>query len=79
MSIFRTSLRVGEAVQIGPDVVVRVEQKTGQFVSLAIAAMLHIAPIEIIPSGIIPARFTTGVTGQRKAAATEMGSRATGG
>lgn len=64
MSLVRQDVRVGQAVEIGPDVVVRVDRKSGQWVRLAIFAMQHVAPIRLIVTGIIPQRFTTGLTGE---------------
>lgn len=54
---------VGAAVQIGEVAVVRVEHKNGQYVRLALAT--HLA-VEYIASGIIPRRFTTGISGERR-------------
>ena len=59
------TLRVGEAVQIGEAAVVKVTEKSGQRVKLVIATAL--APIRLIASGIIPQRFSTGVTGELRA------------
>lgn len=60
--MFSTTVRVGQAVQIGDAAVVRVDHKSGQMVRLVIATALH--PIRVIATGIIPARFTMGITGE---------------
>lgn len=64
MSLVRQDVKVGQAVEIGPDVVVRVDRKSGQWVRLAIFAMQHVTPIRLIVTGLIPQRFTTGITGE---------------
>lgn len=60
------TVKVGQAVQIGDAVCVGVDAKSGQSVKLTIAT--HIGPVMLIPSGIIPERFTMGVTGRREGA-----------
>ncbi|WP_420354834.1 hypothetical protein [Bartonella choladocola] len=55
------TVRVGQAVQIGEEAVVRVEDKSGRRVKLVIATR-H-TPINIIDTGIIPARFVVGLKG----------------
>lgn len=56
------SVRVGQAVQIGEHGVVKVEDKTGRRVRLVFAG--DFSPIRLIADGIIPARFTLGITGE---------------
>lgn len=60
------SVRVGQAVQVGDDpengVVVKVEEKSGRMVRLAFATAMK--PIRLIATGIIPPRFTYGITGE---------------
>lgn len=59
------TVRVGQAVQIGEEAVVRVEDKSGRRVKLVIATR-H-TPINIIDTGIIPARFCCGLTCNKQA------------
>lgn len=54
------TVKVGEAVQIGDVAFVRVKEKSGQRVTLAIATELA---IEHIPTGILPPIFSTGLSG----------------
>lgn len=56
------SVRIGEAVQIGEAAVIKVEDKQGRVVKLVFAT--DISPIRILDDGIIPARFTRGITGR---------------
>lgn len=58
------SVRIGQAVQIGEAAVVKVEDKSGRMVRLIIAT--SISPINLLADGIIPARFTTGITGDKR-------------
>lgn len=53
---------IGKAVQIGDAAVVKVEDKQGRAVKLVFAT--DIFPIRILDDGIIPPRFTRGITGQ---------------
>ncbi|QND60375.1 hypothetical protein [Mesorhizobium huakuii] len=55
------TVNVGQAVQIGEHGVVKVEDKTGRRVRLVFAGDFR--PITLIADGIIPARFTLGITG----------------
>jgi hypothetical protein len=66
MSISVWTVREGEALQIGDAAVVRVEEKSGRRVRLVIATLM--SPIHLIPSGIFPDRFTTGITGEPRRA-----------
>jgi hypothetical protein len=59
-------VKVGQALQIGADdpqhgVVIKVEEKSGRRVQLAIATAM--SPIRIIADGLFPSRFTTGISG----------------
>lgn len=58
------TVRIGQAVQLGEVAVVKVEEKSGRNVRLVFATA--IAPIRLIADGIIPKRFTMGITGERK-------------
>jgi len=60
--MFCITVRCGQVVQIGDAAAVKVAHKSGQSVRLIIATAL--APIEVLADGIIPPRFTTGITGQ---------------
>jgi hypothetical protein len=60
------TVRVGQAVQIGDVAVVKVEEKSGRNVRLIFATAIQ--GIHILADGIIPKRFTTGITGERKLA-----------
>lgn len=62
MGMLTLSVKIGQAVQIGDAAVVKVQEKSGRMVKLTFATAIH--PIRIIASGIIPDRFTTGVTGE---------------
>lgn len=53
-------VRVGQAVQLGDQAVVKVAEKSGQRVKLVIAT--HLA-IDLIATGIIPRAFSTGISG----------------
>lgn len=53
------SVRIGQAVQIGEEAVVRVEEKSGKMVKLVIATQ-H-TPISILSDGLIPKRFCGGL------------------
>lgn len=59
--MYRKTVRTGQAVQIGEAAVIRIEQKSGRMVDLVIATAL---PILVLADGIIPARFTMGITGE---------------
>ncbi|MEN5278920.1 hypothetical protein ABE527_18485 [Brucella sp. TWI432] len=56
------SVRIGQAVQIGEAAVVKVEDKQGRGVKLVFAT--DISPIRILDDGVIPTRFTRGITGR---------------
>ncbi len=60
------TVQVGQAVQIGDDpergCVVKVKEKSGRRVQLVF--MTQLAPIRLLADGLIPVRFTTGVTGE---------------
>lgn len=56
------SVCVGQAVQIGEHGVVKVADKTGRRVRLIFAG--DFSPIRLIADGIIPHRFTLGITGE---------------
>lgn len=56
------SLKVGEAVQVGNDLAIKVMEKSGRCVRLGFATKL--GPIRIIKTGIIPAALVPGVTDQ---------------
>lgn len=52
-------LRVGQAVQMGDVACIKVVGREGSKIQLGFAT--DIAPIRIIPSGIIPERFLHGI------------------
>jgi len=56
------TVKTGEAIAIGDVAYVKVLDKSGQRVRLVVAS--HARPIRIIATGIIPSRFTTGLTGE---------------
>ena len=56
------TVREGEAVQIGEVGAIRVNKKYGRSVNMTFF-MPAISPIRILADGIIPTRFTTGITG----------------
>jgi len=58
------TIKTGEAIAIGDVAYVKVLDKSGQRVRLVVASPIR--PIHIIASGIIPQRFTTGLTGERE-------------
>lgn len=58
------SVRMGQAVQIGEEAVVKVIDKSGRMVRLVIAT--HHSPVRLLADGIIPVRFTVGITGERQ-------------
>jgi hypothetical protein len=58
--MFSTTLRVGEAIEIGDQAAVRVEAKSGCMVKLAFFTSL---PLRVIVDGIIPPRYTYGLEG----------------
>lgn len=61
------NVNVGEVVQVGDTpsegVVIKVKARSGRSVRLAFATHL---PISVLTDGIIPARFTNGITGIRR-------------
>jgi hypothetical protein len=61
--MFSVTLRAGEAVEIGDQAAVRVEKKSGSMVKLAFFTDL---PLKMIYSGLIPPRYTHGITGEPK-------------
>lgn len=68
------TVKVGEALQLGEVAVIKVLEKQGQRVKLAIAS--QVSPIALIPDGIIPTRFTFGVTGEQRSARGNLASLA---
>ncbi len=54
------SVKCGQAVAIGDAACVRVDWKSGQQVKLSIATQLA---VKVLADGLIPARFTTGISG----------------
>lgn len=56
------TVRCGQAVQIGEAAVVKVEHKSGRQVKLVFHTAL--APIRLLADGLIPARFTFGLSGE---------------
>lgn len=57
--MYSKTLRVGEAIEIGDQAVVRVEAKSGCMVKLAFFTEL---PLRMLVDGIIPPRYVYGVT-----------------
>lgn len=57
------SVRVGQAVSIGETAAIKVKEKSGRMVKLIFFTK---EPVELIPDGLIPARFTHGITGERR-------------
>ena len=57
------SVKVGQAVKIGDTAVIQVREKQGRVVRLAIDTE---EPVDLIADGVIPKRFTTGITGERR-------------
>jgi hypothetical protein len=57
------SVKVGEAVKIGDTAFIEVKSKTGRVVRLRIHTE---EPVDLLAAGIVPKRFTTGITGQRR-------------
>lgn len=53
---------IGQAVEIGGVVAIRVDEKMGRRVRLTIATAL--SPIRLIESGIIPDHYTIGISGE---------------
>lgn len=53
------TVKVGQAVKLGDVGYIKVEDKYGRNVKLVFA--MDIKPIKIIPTGIIPPEFTTGI------------------
>lgn len=66
MPVLKYDMHVGESIEIGEDVCVRIDDKSGRGVRLAVGVAAHVTPIRHRPSGIMPQRFTTGVTGARR-------------
>lgn len=56
------SVKVGQAVQIGDVAVVKVGEKSGRMVKLSF--FTPVSPIRLLADGLIPSRFTTGITGE---------------
>ena len=59
-------VKIGQAVQIGDVCVVKVRDKRGSRVKLVF--FTAIAPIRLLADGLIPARFTTGISGEYRRA-----------
>lgn len=57
------NVRIGQAVKIGDEACVRVDQKEGRAVRLA---CFTARPLDLLTDGIIPQQFTLGVTGVAK-------------
>lgn len=67
--MLKLSVRIGQAITLGdPDrgefASLRLEEKNGHYAKVAISTSL--SPINLIPDGVIPRRFTEGVTGRRE-------------
>jgi len=58
------TVRVGQAVQLGDVAVIKVEEKSGRNVRLVFATAIQ--GITVLADGIIPKRFTLGISGERK-------------
>ncbi|GLQ09239.1 hypothetical protein GCM10007913_11710 [Devosia yakushimensis] len=65
MGLLALTVKVGQAVDIAGVAVVRVTEKNGRRVGLQFATSL--SPITLIPTGIIPPRYVTGITGDQQA------------
>lgn len=63
--MFITTLRIGQGVTIGDDTFVRVDDKKGNYVKLSIKAP-RTRKVDVIPDGILPPRFVTGVRPQER-------------
>lgn len=61
--MFSKTMHVGEAMEIGDVAAVRVEAKSGSMVKLAFFTDL---PLRMLAHGIVPARYTHGITGVPK-------------
>lgn len=55
------SVRIGQAVSIGETAAIKVKDKSGRMVKLVFFTNER---VELIPDGLIPARFTHGITGE---------------
>lgn len=65
------TVRTGQVVQIGDIGCIKVAEKSGRQVKLIFA--MNVKPILILADGLIPARFTLGITGEpRRAPAREV-------
>lgn len=58
-------VRTGQAVQIGDAACIKIGYKSGARVKIAFATELKVT---LIPDGLIPARFTYGVSGEKRPA-----------
>jgi len=61
--MYVTTVQIGQAVQLGDIGVVKVKERSGNSVKLGFA-MPSVFPITLIPSGVIPPKFVTGVNGR---------------
>ncbi|MRX32814.1 hypothetical protein [Aminobacter sp. MDW-2] len=61
--MFSKTIRVGEAVEIGDVACIRVDEKSGRNVRLSFFTDL---PIRHMADGLIPARYTHGITGEAR-------------
>jgi hypothetical protein len=59
--MFSKTMHVGEAIEIGDSAAVRVEHKSGSMVKLAFFTDL---PLRMLVDGLIPLRYTHGITGE---------------
>ena len=62
--MYFSDVLVGESIEIGDVACIRVDQKSGPRVRLAIATKL--SPIRINPTGHIPEHYTLGMTNELK-------------
>lgn len=68
MSVLNMTVKVGHMLQIGdgPDngAIIKVEDRSGRAVRLTVASAL--SPIRLLGPGLIPERWTCGITGERR-------------
>jgi hypothetical protein len=57
-------VKVGDILEIGDQVSIKVKEKSGQRVRLVIATA--ISPIKMNETGVMPERYATGLTGESR-------------
>lgn len=60
------NVKIGQAIQVGPDVIVRVARRRGSEIKLIFET--KVKPIRIVADGLGLEKFTTGLSGEQEKA-----------